>query len=594
MRKPSAEPNHDRTGIRWALAERLLGIPASMRGLQQPEEFVEGAAHAAAAALGVDVVVRWSGLSAEPLPPPDPRATRLKVLWQDSPFAAIDLMGEESFTPEVEALLRHMAADLTHDIDALTNRTIRYAQRALVGILRAEDEPEVVAHNAVAMVVERVGAEAGLLLNRHTESFGVLAAVGAWPEEAEGASGWRAAAHEGITSQHAVGHPGDLVTCPISSTSPARFMLLLRFPAGGAERRGRYPVLDELARTAAPYMDARRRDLVLTELLELNRVSESTATVELYGKVLKTAVDLIPGAEAGSLLTRDSPSDAFEYQAAIGFDLGGLRSSTASEVDMRAWYGPEERGWRLGLPRLLTRADVDIDLHGIRSSPGADLEAAAYHSIQATICLPVLRDGVVMAALNLDNLTDRAAFGRDSTNLAHLFGSPLSSLLHRQQTRDVLRRAALIDDLTNLGNRRAFDQALAREIARAARSTDRPSVLLLDLRDFKLINDRLGHAVGDEALALVARALERGLRATDFPARRGGDEFVALLPDTTATEAAVIGERVQAEIAKLVIHDTIRLHANIGVATAPDDGKTAADLLRVADERMYLEKLGAR
>ncbi len=594
MRETRAESIQDLTVMRWALVERLLGIPASMRGLEQPEEFVEGVAHAAAAALGVDVVIHWSGLHEEPLPTPGHGTTRLKVLWQEDPFAAIDLVGESRFAPELEDLLRHLAADLTHDIDALTNRTIRYAQRALVGILRAEDEPEVVAHNAVAMVVERVGAEAGLLLSRHTESFSVLAAAGDWSEEPKAVASWQAAAHDGIAAPHALGHPDDLVTCPVASTLPARFMLLLRFPPGGATRRGRYPVLDELARTAAPYLDARRRDLVLTELLELNRVAESTDTVELYAKVLKTAVDLIPGSETGSLLTRNNASGPFEYQAAIGFDLGGLRASTVSEVDMRTWYGPDERGWQLGSPRLLTRDDVDIALHGIRSSPGADPEATAFHSIQATLCLPVLRDGVVMAALNLDNLTDPAAFGRDSINLAHLFGSPLSSLLHRQQTRDVLRKAALIDDLTNLGNRRAFDQALARELARAVRSADRPSVLLLDLRDFKLINDRLGHAVGDEALALVARALERSLRVTDFPARRGGDEFVALLPDTTATEAAVIAKRVQSEIAKLVIDDTIRLHANIGVATAPGDGETAADLLRVADERMYLEKLGAR
>jgi len=578
----------------WSLAERLLAIPAELSRLKYPEEFVEGAARAGARALGVDFAIHWFGSPQEPLTSPGSNVVRLMVLQQDSPFAAIDLIGHEPFSPQIKTMLDHLATDLTHGLDAITHRLVRDAQRALLGILRTEDDPDELVRKATSLSVEHVRAEAGLFLSRHTTGFHVLASVGDWPVEPNAIPRWQEAAERGIEAAGAMTHPGDLVTCPVASSSPARLVLLLRFAPGHATHGTSFPVLDELVRTAAPYLVAGQRDLVLMELLKLNQVSQDTDTTELYGRVLRTAVEVIPGSGAGTLLTRQNPGEPFEYQAALGFDLEGLRSSTFSEADMQAWYGPDDHGWHRGLPRILSRNDVDIDEFGAATNPGADPKATAYASIQSTLCLPVLRDGIVMAALNLDNLVDPGAFGTDSTHLAFLFGSPLSSLLHRQQTHELLHKAALVDELTGLANRRAFDQALERELARASRTGSQPSVLLLDVRGFKLINDRFGHEVGDQALILMGDALKRSLRATDLPARRGGDEFVALLADTPAAEAVLIAERVRDTISSIIIRDDVRLAVNIGAATAPADGDTATQLLRVADERMYLQKMAGR
>ncbi len=594
MREDGIEPIGTHANMTLSLVERLLSIPSNLGPVDHAEEFVERAAHAAAAALGVDFAINWFGLARESLPSLSSNMARLMVLQQDVSFAAIDLIGREAFAPQDEIVLDHLARDLTLSLDAFTYRKIRDAQRALIAILSDEDDPAELAKNATIMFVEQVGAEAGLLLSQHTSSFGVVASVGDWPAEHDAIADWNSVAQRGIRAGGALAHPGGLVTCPIAASTPARILLLLRFPLGRATRRSRFPVLEELTRAAAPYMNARRRDMVLLQLLELNRAAEDTDTIELYRSVLRTAVELIPGSQAGTFLARHHPGEPFQYQAALGFDLDALRGSTVNEAAMRAWYGPNDRGWRLGQPRILSRDSVDIDTYGAAASPDADPEATAYGSIQSNLCLPVLRDGVVMAALNLDNLTDPQAFGRDSTRLARLFGSPLSSLLYRQHTHNLLQKAALIDELTNLANRRAFDQALERELARAVRTGSQPSVLLLDVRGFKLINDRFGHAVGDEALILVARALEEGLRATDLPARYGGDEFVAMLPETPASEATFIAQRVQGAIANIIIRDDVSLAVDIGIATAPADGSTVKELVRVADERMYVEKLAAR
>jgi diguanylate cyclase (GGDEF)-like protein len=122
------------------------------------------------------------------------------------------------------------------------------------------------------------------------------------------------------------------------------------------------------------------------------------------------------------------------------------------------------------------------------------------------------------------------------------------------------------------------------------------AVLMLDLNGFKAVNDRHGHAAGDEALREVARRLRRCVRERDLVARLGGDEFVVVLTDlgpAPPDAAADTVERVRAALAEpiAVDHGTcVELRAAIGVAGFPADGATVADLLSVADQAMYAAK----
>ena len=144
------------------------------------------------------------------------------------------------------------------------------------------------------------------------------------------------------------------------------------------------------------------------------------------------------------------------------------------------------------------------------------------------------------------------------------------------------RKQALEDPLTGLPNRILLDDRLGTALRAAGRSGDPCSVLLIDLDDFKKINDTQGHQAGDEVLRQVALRLKIALRAQDTPSRIGGDEFAAVLPDTDAAGAARTAERVLRALEEI--------RASIGIAIFPADGTKPEELLEHADQAMYHAK----
>ena len=156
------------------------------------------------------------------------------------------------------------------------------------------------------------------------------------------------------------------------------------------------------------------------------------------------------------------------------------------------------------------------------------------------------------------------------------------------------RHEADTDPLTGLANRRALERTLASALARAGARGRVAAVLMLDLNDFKKINDSHGHAAGDAALREVARRLRRCVRERDLVARLGGDEFVVLLTDVGGSSGAAqeACERVDAALSEPIALEQgeMTLRAAIGVATFPGDGADAPTLLAHADRAMYAAK----
>ena len=163
-----------------------------------------------------------------------------------------------------------------------------------------------------------------------------------------------------------------------------------------------------------------------------------------------------------------------------------------------------------------------------------------------------------------------------------------------------LEALALSDALTGVANRRAFDAAFAQEWHRAMRSRRPLSVLMIDIDQFKSLNDRQGHPAGDRCLRLVAGELQRLVkRPADLLARYGGEEFVALLAETDIDGAMRLAEHLRAAVQALRIDNAGSRHevvtVSIGAASGcPTDGASAAALLQAADEALYEAKAQGR
>jgi diguanylate cyclase (GGDEF)-like protein len=175
---------------------------------------------------------------------------------------------------------------------------------------------------------------------------------------------------------------------------------------------------------------------------------------------------------------------------------------------------------------------------------------------------------------------------------ARILAAPASLALARedvQQSFDELQRTAAIDSVTGLFNRRHFESRLNGEVQRVNRQQQPLSLLMVDIDDFKRINDTFGHIEGDRTLRTVAELLRGGVRIFDVCARYGGEEFAILMPGAPLETAAQVAERIRRRVQHRFRHDPVSVTISVGVATlAP--GESAEELVGQADRRLGLAK----
>ena len=154
------------------------------------------------------------------------------------------------------------------------------------------------------------------------------------------------------------------------------------------------------------------------------------------------------------------------------------------------------------------------------------------------------------------------------------------------------RAMAYRDPLTGLWNRRYFEERLKEEISRSRRagSSRKFSVLIVDINEFKDINDTHGHQVGDRLLKWVGAFLIDHLRTHDVPCRTGGDEFAVLLPDLSSDDCGRIIGRLRDQLQAANAGRDIPVNLSLGTASWPEEGTTAEELIAQADEAMYVDK----
>jgi diguanylate cyclase (GGDEF)-like protein len=203
-----------------------------------------------------------------------------------------------------------------------------------------------------------------------------------------------------------------------------------------------------------------------------------------------------------------------------------------------------------------------------------------------------LRDGsgALLGIIWVDNPSDRLVPSADRLQALRIFANSAAAALVSGRHLGELRFLANHDPLTRLLNRRAFVTRLEGEVARAVRYNRGFGLVVADLDGFKQLNDRYGHASGDEALVAFANVLGESLRKPDDAFRIGGDEFAVLVAEATEEDTRQVVARVEALLGQLAVGGepwADDLSASFGCAACPEDAHDAQTLFRLADEALY-------
>lgn len=342
------------------------------------------------------------------------------------------------------------------------------------------------------------------------------------------------------------------------------------------------------SRALRMYLERRRQTDLIRAVLALERSLLSERTENAMQVLISSLVELVPGAEAGSILVREG--NEFEFAGISGHDAALLHDVRISEAQMYRWHrGPNHAP--LDASRMM-KDESGLEQWSDHASEGAMEGRGNVGRILANLSLPVEHGGQVAALVNLDAFASAHAFLDEDSDLLEGFAPLVGFVLYESGVRRELERLATHDTLTGIENRRSFDTVVAQELARVDRSDVPLALMVLDLDDFKELNDTLGHVVGDMALKRVAAALRSTARASDRVFRWGGDEFAALLPDSDEEGAENVVQRLR-EAVDHAEGEIPALSLSVGVAIRrPGDGTGTDTLLSAADAAMYASKRG--
>ncbi len=341
---------------------------------------------------------------------------------------------------------------------------------------------------------------------------------------------------------------------------------------------------------------AMRRDL-LDLSQSLLSATDGQGIVDRLAEALKSLVDY----SSLSVMEADEQADELVVSFASGADAQALRGR---RFPLRS--GVTGDVLRRG------RAELVNDMLG---DPRAVRVPQTKPEAQASIIVP-MSPGARRAVLIVDRLGEDAHFGPDDLETVRLFAGLAAVAFENARLFQLVERQAIIDGLTGLYNHRHFYERLDLEFARAQRSGEPLSLLMLDLDDFKTFNDQYGHPAGDRILQTVAGVLEACTRhGVDLAARYGGEEFVVLLPGQTTTrgvdvanglpecsegQAEEVAERIRRAVGRTALGDVLavaneatqqpHLTVSVGAASWPASAGTPAELVAQADAALYLAK----
>ncbi len=358
-------------------------------------------------------------------------------------------------------------------------------------------------------------------------------------------------------------------------------------PSGADLNQSKLALLETIAaelagtlRTAGAYQ-ATNADLsrAAAELEALNaftrKISASFDLQAISDSLLEMAIRVTTSDHGNITIMREDGAGQ-EVVRFMGYDEVTERRLRALSWGLsRGLYG---RALRTARPVCV--GDVTSDLDYVPVMP----------DVRSKMCVPIVVSGRVEGMVNLESAHREAYSKSDVDFVAALAESTAVSVKNARLYRTV-EEAARRDGLTGLYNHSYLHQRLEQELERSQRYARRLSLIIMDVDDFKQYNDLNGHLAGDQVLRWLGQTLLNTTRRVDVVARYGGEEFAVIMPETTHDSALQAAEKLRALIdSKQPSSWPAQLTLSFGVASYPDDGRTSAALVDIADQRMYLAK----
>jgi diguanylate cyclase (GGDEF)-like protein len=301
----------------------------------------------------------------------------------------------------------------------------------------------------------------------------------------------------------------------------------------------------------------------------LNQIGTTVDLDHVLETTLEAAVAL-PRVDA-ALVRLDGASEGSGEGSDVSKPITGSRGFGEDQPDASAFFGqPDSWGAR----------SVELSYRYPESAEGV---------IRAALGVPLVDGSGGVGWLGVFSRDPQARFGDDDLRRAEELAERVAPALENARRFQEARQLADLDALTGLHNRRYFHETLAREVARAHRYARGLGLVIVDIDDFKGVNDRIGHLAGDGALAEVAERMREAVRESDIPCRIGGDELALILPESRLADAQRLATRIEQAVIARPIARAGHMRVSTGFAELqPNDDSTS--LFERADQSLYATK----
>ncbi len=303
----------------------------------------------------------------------------------------------------------------------------------------------------------------------------------------------------------------------------------------------------------------------------------------LLGVILSKAIDIL-NAEKGSLMLYDYLSNSLQVKVVYGLNdkrvEENINNGTIQCSKIKIGEGIAGTVF-LERKAIITNLGYNDPRFASKDSPA---------NVQSLLCVPLITKGEAIGVINISNKKGDMLFNQKDLEFMTSLANQAAIAIDNAKLYELATR----DGLTKLYINRHFMTLLENEIRRCSRYKHNMSVIMIDIDDFKQINDSMGHLVGDQILREVSSQILTTVRKIDVAGRYGGEEFVVLLPETTKYGAGIIAERLRKNIESLTvrtIHNfNTKTTVSMGISQFPDDGTNTQEIIEAADKALYYSK----